>query len=140
MPRGGNSRYPYHLAKLVAERLGEQALQPPTQRVLLRLLEAMHFASLKTDEGRPCRCTRNYVAPDDDLCNRPFERDGGLADQPQSWPWLGPRQLCWLCHWTPRVFGRLEMVDDLSTRDEACTASPIGLAGSDLGFHPPGPP
>lgn len=68
MPSNENSRYPYHLARLVASRLSERNLEPPTQIVLLRLLETMYFASLKTDEGRPCRCTVNYVDPKES-CN-----------------------------------------------------------------------
>ena len=65
MRKNGNSRYPYHLARLVAARLTERSLSPPSQPVMLRLLETMYFASLKTDESRPCRCTINYVDPQD---------------------------------------------------------------------------
>ena len=36
-------------------------LAPPPPKVLLRFFETLYFASLKTDEGRPCRCTVNYV-------------------------------------------------------------------------------
>lgn len=61
-----NGHYPYHLAKLVAERLRtSHPRTAPTEKVLLRLFETLYFASLKTDEGRPCRCTVNYVDPTD---------------------------------------------------------------------------
>lgn len=58
-----NSRYPYHLAKLVAQRLTHTG-GLPADGVLMRLFEVMYFASLKTDETRPCRCTVNYIDPD----------------------------------------------------------------------------
>jgi len=57
------SRYPSHLARLVATRLRERHLEPPADKVLLHLLETLYFASLKTDEQRPCLCTVNYVDP-----------------------------------------------------------------------------
>ncbi len=66
MPRNEATRYPYHLAKLVAARLIERRLDPPPDRVLLRLLETMFFASLKTEEGSPARCSVNYVDPGDE--------------------------------------------------------------------------
>ncbi len=63
MPARQNSRYPYHLAKLVAARLISGNVEPPSDRVLLRFFETLYFSSLKTDESRPCRCTVNYVDP-----------------------------------------------------------------------------
>ncbi len=57
------SRYPSHLSRLVGEQLRQRGLEPPPDKELLRLLEILYFASLKTDEKRPCRCTVNYVDP-----------------------------------------------------------------------------
>ena len=74
-----NSRYPYHLAKLVAQRLGGNAVRPPPQRVLLRLFETLYFASLKTDEARPCMCTVNYIDPA--TCNE----DAPTGDHEHGW-------------------------------------------------------
>ncbi len=55
------TRYPRHLAKLVAERLRGKHGKSPTEAVLTRLLETLYFASLKTDEGRRVFCTVDYV-------------------------------------------------------------------------------
>ena len=55
------TRYPRHLAKLVAERLRGKHGKSPTEAVLTRLLETLYFASLKTDEGRQVFCTVDYV-------------------------------------------------------------------------------
>ena len=79
MPKNENSRYPYHLAKLVAARLGERDLESPPQHVLLHLLETMYFASLKTDERRPCRCTINFVDP--------LAHTHQMAGEPQANVW-----------------------------------------------------
>ncbi|HUG68311.1 MAG TPA: hypothetical protein VMM76_11200 [Pirellulaceae bacterium] len=38
----------------------------PSDTVLLHLFETLYFASLKTDEARPCRCTVNYIDPSAD--------------------------------------------------------------------------
>ena len=56
-------RYPYHLATLVAQRLRAKNMAPPSDDILLRLFETLYFASLRTEEGHPCRCTINYVDP-----------------------------------------------------------------------------
>jgi hypothetical protein len=58
-----NARFPYHLAKLVTQRLADFNVAAPSDRVLLQLFEALYFASLKTDEARPCRCTVNFLDP-----------------------------------------------------------------------------
>ena len=77
MPSSRNGHYPYHLAKLVAERLDSRQTRPvPSDRVLLRLFETLYFASLKTDEGRPCRCTVNFVDPDD-TAREPSDQEKG---------------------------------------------------------------
>jgi hypothetical protein len=39
--------------------------------VLTTLFETLYFASLKTDEGRPCRFTINYIDPRDDAIEAP---------------------------------------------------------------------
>ena len=66
MPSTRSGHYPNHLAKLVAERLrGTHARSTPSERVLLTLFETLYFASLKTDERRLCRCTVNFVDPED---------------------------------------------------------------------------
>ena len=61
-----NARFPYHLAKLVTQRLGMYSVAAPSDKVLLRLFETLYFASLKTDEARPCRCTVNFLDPSTD--------------------------------------------------------------------------
>ena len=66
MPSSNNGRFPYHLAKLVAERLSGLDVSAPQIATLLRLFEVLYFASLKTNEARPCRCTINYVNPSSD--------------------------------------------------------------------------
>jgi hypothetical protein len=58
------TRYPQHLAKLVAERLRREHGNSPPGTVLARLLETLYFASLKTDEGRRVLCTVDYVDPE----------------------------------------------------------------------------
>ena len=63
MPVEKNARYPYHLAKLVARDLTARGIDAPPEPVLLKLFETLYFASLKTDEARPCRCTVNYLDP-----------------------------------------------------------------------------
>lgn len=73
MSRNRRSRYPSHLARLVATRLRERDLKAPPDKVLLRLLETVYFASLKTDEGRPCVCTVNYVDPHGDRADPPSD-------------------------------------------------------------------
>ena len=57
------SRFPCHLATLVARRLAASGLAAPPDAVLLRLFETLYFASLKTNETRPCTCTINYLDP-----------------------------------------------------------------------------
>jgi len=64
MAKPAKGRYPYHLANLVAQRLRAKNLLPPSEEILLRLFETLYFASLRTEEGRPCRCTINYVDPE----------------------------------------------------------------------------
>ena len=79
MPAYRNARYPYHLAKLVAHELALEAIDSPSEKVLLKLFEILYFASLKTDEARPCRCTINYLDPSS-------QRSQFLSDgQPQGW-------------------------------------------------------
>lgn len=68
-------RYPYHLANLVAQRLADRNGFVPSNDVLLRLFETLYFASLKTDEARPCRCTVNFLDPGGELAN-PSGPDG----------------------------------------------------------------
>ena len=58
-----SARFPYHLAKLVVQRLAEFNAVAPSDNVLLQLFETLYFASLKTDEARPCRCTINFLDP-----------------------------------------------------------------------------
>lgn len=79
MAANRNSRYPYHLAKLVAQVLTNYGVSAPPEKVLLRLFETLYFASLKTDEARPCRCTINYIDPSENESNH-FDRD-----QTSSW-------------------------------------------------------
>ena len=86
MLSGRNGSYPYHLAKLVAERLhSSQPRSAPSDKILLKLFETLYFASLKTDEGRLCRCTVNYVDPQDPMRRTPgfvsFEQLGE-SEQP----------------------------------------------------------
>ncbi len=71
MPTTRNGRYPSHLAKLVAQRLLAKNLVPPADDVLLRLFETLYFASLRTEEGRPCRCTINFLDPDAPAIHEP---------------------------------------------------------------------
>ncbi len=65
-----NARFPIHLAKLVTQRLVANGGTAPSDTVLLHLLETLYFASLKTDEARPCRCTVNYIDPAGDHTNQ----------------------------------------------------------------------
>lgn len=58
-----SGRFPRDLANLVAQRLPEFGVIAPAPQILLRLFETLYFASLKTDESRPCRCTINFVHP-----------------------------------------------------------------------------
>jgi hypothetical protein len=69
-----NERYPYHLAKRVAQGLAQNGVAAPSDKVLLRLFETLYFASLKTDEARPCKCTINYIDPSEQESNR-IKRD-----------------------------------------------------------------
>ncbi len=55
------AKYPQHLAKYVAARLRSSGEPCPSDSVLQRLFETMYFASLRTDEGRPCRVSVNYI-------------------------------------------------------------------------------
>lgn len=55
------AKYPQHLAKYVAARLRCGGEPCPTETTLQRLFETMYFASLRTDEGRPCRLIVNYI-------------------------------------------------------------------------------
>ena len=64
MAKSRKGRYPYHLATLVAQRLRAKNLLPPSDEILLQLFETLYFASMRTEEGRPCRCTINYVSPE----------------------------------------------------------------------------
>ena len=68
------TRYPRHLAKYVAARFRAGNGQCPPEGVLTTLFETLYFASLKTDEGRPCRFTLNYIDP----------HEGGLEASPDS--------------------------------------------------------
>ncbi|HRX77448.1 MAG: hypothetical protein H6821_03675 [Planctomycetaceae bacterium] len=65
-----NARFPIHLAKLVTQRLVANGGTAPKDAILLQLLETLYFASLKTDEARPCRCTINYIDPSADNTNQ----------------------------------------------------------------------
>lgn len=54
-------RFPAHLANLVSRQLSAMGMAVPSDSVLLQLFETLYFASLKTDETRPCRCTINFI-------------------------------------------------------------------------------
>jgi len=71
MPIRQNASYSYHLARLVSQRLKANGIAAPAEKTLLRLLETLYFASLKTDETRPCRCTVNYIDPAAQESNQP---------------------------------------------------------------------
>lgn len=57
------ARYPRHLARHVAARLSSGDGPCPSEGVLKSLFETLYFVSLRTDEGRPCRFTVNYLDP-----------------------------------------------------------------------------
>jgi hypothetical protein len=57
------TRYPHHLAKLVAVRLRADHGHSPPETVLARLLETLYFASLKPVAGRRVLCTVDYLDP-----------------------------------------------------------------------------
>lgn len=57
------THFPADLAAHVAARLRAELGYSPSERVLVRLLETLYFASLKTDEGRPPLCTINFFDP-----------------------------------------------------------------------------
>lgn len=63
MSKDGKSRYPADLARLVIARLKHRNIPPPPTTVLMQFIETLYFASLKTDERRPCRCTVNLLDP-----------------------------------------------------------------------------
>ena len=79
-----HASYPNHLAKMVAERLSTYGDAVPAECVLLRLMETLYFASLKTDEARPCACTVNYIDPSADRQS--------MEDQDPSWSVVRFRQ------------------------------------------------
>ncbi len=54
------AQFPADLARHVEMRLATEYGYSPPPGVLLRLLETLYFASLKTDEGRPPVCTVNF--------------------------------------------------------------------------------
>jgi hypothetical protein len=57
------SHFPADLARHVAQRfMAEYGYSPPVE-VLVKLMETLYFASLKTDEGRPPVCTINFFDP-----------------------------------------------------------------------------
>lgn len=58
-----HGRFPSHLASLVAHRLPTFGVVAPSDTILVRLFETIYFASLKTNESKPCRCTINFVHP-----------------------------------------------------------------------------
>jgi hypothetical protein len=58
-----NAHFPADLARHVQMRLTEEYGCAPPQDVLIRLMETLYFASLKTDEGRPPLCTVNFFDP-----------------------------------------------------------------------------
>ena len=62
MTASRQAHYPSHLAKLVARGVKRRGHESPPDHALLKLLETLYFASLSTDEGRPCRCIVNFVA------------------------------------------------------------------------------
>ncbi|MCU0959409.1 MAG: hypothetical protein MUF48_04830 [Pirellulaceae bacterium] len=88
MPSSRTGYYPYDLAKLVADRLrNSQVRSIPSEKLLGKLLETLYYASLKTDEGRPCRCTVNYVDPQDPTHGESEPgRGGGWAIVPFEQP------------------------------------------------------
>ena len=88
MLSGRNGHYPYHLAKLVTERLhASHPRSEPSDKILLKLFETLYFASLKTDEGRLCRCTVNYVDPQDPMRDESYHvREGGWVIVPFEQP------------------------------------------------------
>ncbi len=56
--------YPADLAREVRRRLKEgQKEHGPVTAVLTRLFETLHFASMRTEEGRPVECTVTYMDP-----------------------------------------------------------------------------
>ena len=76
------AKYPQHLAKYVAARLRCGGEPCPTESVLQRLFETMYFASLRTDEGRPCRVHVNYIDS-----QQASEASGSLSGS----PWISVR-------------------------------------------------
>jgi hypothetical protein len=76
MPSKQNAFYSHHLARLVSQRLKAYGLARPVESILLHLFETLYFASLKTDEARPCRCTVNYIDPSADHFNSSTDEPG----------------------------------------------------------------
>jgi hypothetical protein len=73
------SQFPADLARHVEMRLSDEYGYAPPRDVLIRLMETLYFASLKTDEGRPPICTVNFFDP-----YRPVR--AGTHDRPSdSW-------------------------------------------------------
>ena len=72
-------RFPAHLAELVARQLTGIGVAVPSDSLLLQLFETLYFASLKTDETRPCRCTINFLDPS--------TIEGPLSQEPISNGW-----------------------------------------------------
>lgn len=72
------ARYPRHLARHVAAHMASAGVPCPPEQVVRALLETLYFTSLKTDEGRPCRLTVNYVDPSG---GPPAETHGSSTDR-----------------------------------------------------------
>jgi hypothetical protein len=58
-----NAQFPADLAQHVETRLAAECGYSPPLAVLVRFLETLYFASLKTEEGRPPVCTVNFFDP-----------------------------------------------------------------------------
>lgn len=81
--------YPYHLAKLVEQRLQSQHGSAPPEAVLVRLFETLYFASLKTEEGKSIVATVNFVESLDDVVSGA----GGPSDRWAHIPFPNPLPL-----------------------------------------------
>ncbi len=68
---GPRERYPWDLATAVAPRLATLSTRAPGVEQLGLLFEAMYFASLRTEEGRPVTCTLCWLDPDGPLPSVP---------------------------------------------------------------------
>ncbi len=82
-----NALYPNHLARLVCQSLATSTGCTLDRKVVLRLIETLYFASLKTNEKRPCTCTVDFIDP-----KNPSNLDAATDRMDNGWSLVRFRQ------------------------------------------------